>query len=308
MKTDSAEKIIGNTLQLNELKSQLEDKNIELETANNELQKQNSELIRKTIDLTELKSQLEDKNIDLETANKEILNLLKIKTDFMNQAAHDLRTPLTPIMTLIPIIKEQVKDEKVKRSIIVVENNANYLNQIMKELISMIKIKSDSVEKNYEEIDIKDIIEEVAANEEHIFKIHKVKVVKSIAPKMPKVMGNRLNIVEVIQNIISNSIKFMPKGGTFNITAFKKDNFIYVSMKDTGMGMSKETISKLFEPFFKADPSRHGEGSGLGLSICKKIMENHNGSIIAESGGLGKGTKMTFYLPILKGGRNHGKK
>ena len=94
----------------------------------------------------------------------------------------------------------------------------------------------------------------------------------------------------------------MTKGGKLKITTFEKDNFIYVSIKDTGTGMTKKTLSKLFEPFFKADESRHSEGSGLGLSICKKIIEEHNGGILAQSEGLGKGSTITFYLPIISGG------
>lgn len=292
--------IIAKTIQLTELKGLLEDKNIELEKANRELQKQNRELIRKTIDLTELKSQLEDKNIELENANREILDLLKVRTEFMNQAAHDLRTPLTPIITLLPIIKSEAKGEKMRHNIAVVENNANYLNQILKELLSLIRSDSADLENKNDRISIKKIIDEVLSNEENIFKIHKIKVAKAIEPKLPDVRGSRMGIIEVIQNIISNAVKFMPKKGKIAIAATKKDNFIYVSVKDSGIGMSRKTIEKLFVPFFKADESRHIEGSGLGLSICKKIIGNHNGSIAAESGGLGKGSTITFTLPISK--------
>ena len=293
--------IIRKTIELTELKAKLEDKNTELLALNKELQKQNKDLVRKTIELTELKAKLEDKNTDLEKANREILDLLKSRTDFMNQAAHDLRTPLMPIITLTPIIKDEIEDEKLKHDMLIVENNANYLNQIVNNLISIIKFQSGKFEGNYEVIDIKNLIDEVSGNEENIFKIHKIKIVKNISEKLPKVRGNKLNIIEVVQNILSNSIKFMPKGGALKISAFKKDNFIYVSIKDTGIGMSKKTLSKLFVPFFKADESRHAEGSGLGLSICKKIMEKHNGGIMAESRGLGKGTTITFYLPVPKG-------
>ena len=292
--------LIRKTIELAELKTQLEDKNAELQVLNKELQKQNKDLVRKTIELTELKAQLEDKNADLEVANKEILDILQSRTDFMNQAAHDLRTPLMPIITLTPIIKEKIEDENLKHDMMIVENNANYLSQIVNQLISIIKFQSGKFEGNYEPIGIKNLIGEVLANEENIFKIHKIKVAVNIAAKLPKVSGNKLNLVEVVQNIISNSIKFMPKGGAFKISAFRKDNFIYVAIKDTGIGMSRKTLSKLFVPFFKADESRHAEGSGLGLSICKKIMEKHKGGITAESAGRGKGTTITFYLPILK--------
>ena len=102
----------------------------------------------------------------------------------------------------------------------------------------------------------------------------------------------------MLHNLISNAIKFMPKGGTLNFETLKKDNFLYVRIKDSGIGMTQKTLSRLFEPFFKADQSRHSQGSGLGLSICKTIVENHKGKIWAESKGLGKGTIITFTLPL----------
>ena len=266
------------------------------------LEETNRDLVRKTIELTELKGQIEDKNTDLETANKEIISLLKSRTDFMNQAAHDLRTPLTPIITLLPLIKGKVKDAKIKQDISIVENNVEYLRQIVNELVSMIRSDVSKSYYDYEKIDIKDLIGEVIMNGKSVFDLHKVVVTEVIAAKLPKVMGNKLKLIEVLQNLIFNSVKFMPKGGELKITAFKKDNFIYVAVKDTGLGMTKKTISKLFEPFFKADKSRHAEGSGLGLSICKKILEAHKGGIIAQSEGLGKGSTFTFYLPVSNGG------
>ena len=265
-----------------------------------DVEKQNRELVRKTIELNELKGQLEDKNIDLEKANEEITNLLKTKIDFMNRAAHDLRTPLTPIITLAPIIENEIKDEKLKHGISIIKNNANYLNKIVKELISIIKSQPNKFEKDFEKINIKDLITEVINNEENVFRSHKIKINEKIPSGLPNIFVDRISITEVLQNIISNAIKFTPNGGTLKATAFKKDNFIYVDIKDSGIGMSKKTLSRLFEPFFKADESRHIEGSGLGLSICKRILENHNGGIKAQSDGPGKGSTITFYLPVGK--------
>lgn len=285
-------------VKLSELIKRLKERNYELRKLYNQLNKQNKDFIRKTIDLTEIKNQLEDKNFELESANKEITNLLKAKTEFMNRIAHDLRTPLTPILILVPLIKSKVKDKKTRHDLLIVENNTKYLNQLLNELIILIKREPSNQENNFEKIDIRDLIDEILINEENVFKSHKIKFTKEIVPKMSSIIGNRLGIIEVMYNLISNAIKFMPKGGRLKVKAFEKDNFIYVNMKDTGIGMTKKTLSKLFEPFFKADESRHSEGSGLGLSICKKIIESQNGGIGAQSEGLGKGSTITFYLPV----------
>lgn len=280
----------------------LKERNYELQKLYNQLNKQNKDFIRKTIDLTEIKNQLEDKNFELESANREITNILKTKTEFVNRVAHDLRTPLAPILILVPLIKSKVKDKKIKHDILIVENNAKYLNQLLSELITLIKREPSKPESNYERLSMSDLIDEVLKNEENVINAHKIRVIREVTHKLPSIIGNRLAIIEVLHNIISNAIKFMTKGGKLKIIAFEKDNFIYVSIKDTGIGMTKKTLSKLFDPFFKADESRHSEGSGLGLSICKKIIEDHNGSIVAQSEGLGKGSTITFYLPTASGG------
>ena len=270
---------------------------LKLQKLNMEIEKQNKDLIRRTIELNEVKGQLEDKNVELEAANKEIMDMLKTKTEFMNRVAHDLRTPLTPITLLVPLIKNKVTNTKMRHNLTIVENNTKYLNQLLNELISLIK-KQPGKLKNYEKLNMDELIEEVISNEENVIKSHNIKVTKEIAPNLPSIKGIRLSIIEVLQNIITNAVKFMPKGGKLKITAFKKDNFIYVSIKDSGIGMAKNTLSRLFEPFFKADKSRHSQGSGLGLSICKKIIEEHDGEIMVQSEGLGKGTTITFYLPM----------
>lgn len=281
----------------------LRERNQELQKLYNQLNKQNKDFIRKTIELTEIKNQLEDKNFELETANKEIANLLKTKTDFMNRVAHDLRTPLSPILILAHLLKSKINDKKMNHDVLIIENNARYLKQLLDELINLIKRKPSKSGSNYEKINMNELIEETLSNEKNVLKAYKIKIIRKSTPKLPSIMGNRISLIEVLQNIISNATKFMTKGGRLKITTFEKDSFIYVSIKDTGLGMTKKTLSGLFEPFFKADPSRHSEGSGLGLSICKKIIEDdHNGGIVAQSEGIGKGSTITFYLPIISGG------
>jgi signal transduction histidine kinase len=280
----------------------LKEKNLELLKIYSSINKKNKEFIRKTIDLTEIKNELEDKNFELESANKEIMNLLKTRTEFLNRVAHDLRTPLTPITILIPLIKDKVNDEDLKKDLTIVENNTKYLKDLINKLINLIKPQPETSQNLKEELSMKDLIEEVISNEENVFKMHNIKILKKIDGKKFIFMGIRLDIIEVLQNIVTNAIKFMPKKGTLTLMSYKKDNFIYTSIKDTGIGLTKKTISKLFEPFYKADKSRHNEGSGLGLSICKKIIESHGGDIFIQSSGLGKGTNITFTLPIFEEG------
>ena len=292
--------LVRRTIELTELKGNLEDRNYDLGQSYKKVEKQNTELVRKTIELAELRGILEDRNYQLQLANKRVTGLLNAKTEFMNQAAHDLRTPLTAIVTLIPLIRKKVGNRQVLHDFAIVENNVRYLNGIVKELLAL--IKKDSAEYGYqhEDIDIRKLVNEILLNEGVILKSSKVKVIKKIAHSLPPVTGNRLKLTEVIQNIMANAVKFMPEGGTLTVSAYENNNFIYVKVNDTGIGMEKGTLLKLFSPFFKADASRHSEGSGLGFSICKKIVEAHNGAIWAESEGRNRGSTVTFRLPVNK--------
>lgn len=296
---ESANKeLIRTSIDLTEIREQLEDKNYELESAINNLNKQNKDLIKKSMSLTELQAQLDDKNFELEQANKEILDLMKARTELVNRAAHDLRTPITPILILLPTIKKRIKDKEILYDIEVIERNANYLKRIANNLISYLKTQTEDYNYIFKKVDIKKLIEGVLITYKEAFKQQRILVRNKMPKNLPRIKLDELKITEVIQNTVSNTLKFMPKGGKFTISAKKIDNIINIKFKDTGIGMNKNTLSKLFGEFFKADVSRHIEGQGLGLSICKKIIEDHHGKIWAESEGLGKGSTILFDFPI----------
>ena len=111
--------------------------------------------------------------------------------------------------------------------------------------------------------------------------------------------ADKLRFEELISNLLENSVKFSNESGTITIDAEKDKDYVKISIKDTGIGMTKKQIKYTFEEFYKADKSRHDfDSSGLGLTICKRIVERHNGKIWIESPGLGKGTTVFFTLPL----------
>ena len=114
------------------------------------------------------------------------------------------------------------------------------------------------------------------------------------------VKTDKLRLEELFDNLIGNSVKYSPNGSDITIDARDDGKFVLVSVKDEGVGMNSEQLDHIFEEFYKADESRHDFGSsGLGLSICKRIVEKHGGKIWAESKGKGKGTTMFFTIPTL---------
>ena len=112
------------------------------------------------------------------------------------------------------------------------------------------------------------------------------------------VVADKLRLLELVDNLVSNAVKFMPGGGCLSFDAEENDGFVKISIEDTGIGISEEQMDHIFDEFYKADPSRHDlNSSGLGLTICKRIVEKHNGEIWAESEGLGKGATLQVVLP-----------
>jgi len=290
--------LIQKTIELTETRALLEDKNYELQILNREIIRQNKELVKKTFDITETKVLLEDKNIELEYANKEIFNTLQQKTVFVSQAAHDLRTPLTPIMILLPLLRKGITDRHVLHNLEIIEKNANYLNQIVNELLAFIKLQTRMPENVFEKTDICGLASEVITNNTVVFRTHGIRIIKRFEKNVPATFTDKFNMTAVFQNLLSNAVKFTPNKGKIIVTIRKIDNFINVRISDNGIGMSKKTIKKLFTEFFRADESRHIAGTGLGLSIGKRIIENHNGRIWAESRGLNKGSSIIFEIPI----------
>ncbi len=308
-------KLLQRTLQLakDALEAEVRSRTKELEELSTSLEKQvkgrtteleatNKTLLEKSISLNETKGQLEDKNFELEQANEEIVRLLKAKNDFVNRSAHDLRTPITPILALLPSIRMRIKDQAILHDLAIVEKNAHYLKLLADDLIILIKSSKKTSSYTFKKRDIKKILEQVLSVNRQLFSNRRIRVEKHFQKNLPLAEIDELRMEEVLQNIISNAAKFMPNGGILKASISKTENLLNVRIQDSGIGMSQDTQKKLFQEFFKADTSRHNEGSGLGLAISKEIIKNHNGEMWAESKGMGKGSAMCFKIPLRQKG------
>ena len=127
---------------------------------------------------------------------------------------------------------------------------------------------------------------------------HGVKVISEINSNFPKVYASGIRLGQVINNLVSNSVRYTPEDGTIKISAVKQGDVVLVSVEDDGCGVSEENLPQIFHDFFRGD--HDSEGTGLGLSICKRIVELHGGKIWVESPvpETGKGTRVSFTLPL----------
>ncbi|MDG6218618.1 MAG: histidine kinase N-terminal 7TM domain-containing protein [Candidatus Thermoplasmatota archaeon] len=231
---------------------------------------------------------------------QEIERLVKQKDDFINQLGHDLKTPLTPLMVLLPILKKNVQTEKDEELFQVVIRNIHFMKDLVNNTIELARLNTDKIEFSTESLPLLEEVDLVLKNNQILFQEHGIEVSSTIDPSL-QIYGDKLLLQEVFNNLLTNAIKFTPEDGG-HITISAEDTSvdeITVAVADNGIGMNEDQRSQIFDEFYKADESRHDiDSSGLGLPICKRIIEKHGGRIWAESEGIGKGS--TFYFTLKK--------
>ncbi|MBU4456717.1 MAG: cell wall metabolism sensor histidine kinase WalK [Nanoarchaeota archaeon] len=249
---------------------------------------------------------LESKRFELlgkEQIQKTAVELTKVETlkdEFMNIAAHELKTPLVPIVGYLEVIlKDKGLKHEHKRILRICLNSAKREVNLVNDILDISKIESGSLKLEMEEINLLDLLKEAVDSMLPGVRQKKIYLKAELPSSLPSVNVDSRRLMQVINNLINNATKFTTKGGII-VKAERKDDNILVSVSDTGMGISKENIDKLFTKFFQADTSeRRAEGgTGLGLAISKGIIENHNGKMWIKSD-LGKGTTFFFTIPML---------
>lgn len=246
--------------------------------------------------LKELNHTLECK---VEERTQQIQQLLRQKIDFIHQLGHDLKNPLGPFVQLLPILKEHVTDEKDRQIIDVLDRNAQYMTNLVKKTIELAKVNCSNTNFTFEETSLLDMVNQSISANQTLFQSHNIVIDNMVASDI-MVQADGVYLQEVFTNLFNNAVKYTNGPGKITITADKEGNgYVKISIIDTGIGITSDQMRYVFNEFYKADGSRHDfDSSGLGLPICKRIVETHGGHIWAESKGLGMGSTFYFTLPL----------
>jgi signal transduction histidine kinase len=225
----------------------------------------------------------------------------RMKDEFVNIAAHELRTPIQPILGLSEILRPKVNKED-SQYVDVIVRNAKRLQRLTEEILDVTKIESQSLKLKKEEFNLNDVIINCINDMIMNSYSNKKKDVNIVyEPKDIFIMADKGRISQVISNLLSNAVKFTP-GGTISIVSNlngnqdKDNNQAIVSVKDNGQGIDPDILHKLFSKF----ATKSFSGTGLGLYISKSIVEAHGGRIWAENNSNGTGATFSFSLPIFK--------
>jgi signal transduction histidine kinase len=243
--------------------------------------------------------ELMKKDKELETANEQLKIQGKMQKEFINIAAHELRTPIQPILGLSEVLHSKEEDEEKRRLIDIISRNAKRLHHLTEDILDTSKIESQSLKLNKEQFNINDLISNVVQDyrnqikkDDNITLLHESKNDINFFVK-----ADRYRITQVISNLLNNAIKFTKKG-TVSVTLEKKkeDNQqkVLVSVKDSGTGIHSDILPRLFSKF----ATKAEKGTGLGLFISRSIVEAHGGRIWGENNIDGKGARFGFTLPL----------
>jgi two-component system, OmpR family, sensor histidine kinase VicK len=239
--------------------------------------------------LVESNNELAEAYEQLEAANEQLKVHDKMQKDFINVASHELRTPIQPILGLSEVLHAKIKDTEQRQLLDIIKRNAKRLQRLTENILDVTKMESQSLKLNKERFNLNDVItntiDDMILNREFKNKkndddnIDDIKLLYE--PKDIFVEADRIRLTQVIYNLLSNAIKFTKKGRIIITIEKKKDNKeeVLVSIKDTGIGIDSEILPKLFSKF----ASKSYQGTGLGLFICKSIVESHGGKIWAEN-------------------------
>lgn len=238
------------------------------------------------------------------TQRREIEDELKknerLKTEFMNIAAHELRSPVTPIKGYLDlIIHDNESNEKIKNWAKISLRNAERLLKLVNDILDVARLDSDTMRFDMEKIDPVEFLNEIVEDMKPAVLNKKLEFHVNIPTQLPHIIGDKIRLSQVLKNLIGNSLKFTDCG-FIGLDVEKKDNYILVAVVDTGIGISQDELRKIFTKFYQAytGEDRNNEGTGLGLFISKEIVKKHNGTIWAESE-VGKGSRFIIQLPYI---------
>jgi two-component system sensor histidine kinase KdpD len=222
----------------------------------------------------------------------------KLQTALLNSISHDLRTPLVSITGALTSLDEQsdsLKEEYRKTLIITAREQADRLNRLVGNLLSMTRIESGAIKLNREPGDIQDVIGTALEQLDSRITEHQIKV--NVPDDFPLVPMDFTLIVQVVVNLLENAVKYSPKGSLIEVSASRIENKALLEITDRGMGIPSADLNRVFDKFYRVQRPENISGTGLGLSIGKGIVEAHHGNIYARSRE-GGGTILSVELPF----------
>jgi signal transduction histidine kinase len=298
-------KVSEKTNALKAAKDQLEEYSKSLEKM---VEGRTKELQGKLKELTEARTALINMMDDVEAANIFLRNSVdrlkevdRMKDQLLSNVSHELRTPITIVKSALELLMDENVSNEQGKLVTMSKSNLNRLDTLVGDLLYFSKGQKEIPEEEIEKISLKDVVKEAVHGISHMAEINNIKITTFVDKNIPELDASKPRLLQVLTNLLGNAIKFNKEKGSIKIKAAlkKSDDNVTVSVSDTGVGIPKEQLPRIFDRFYQVDgtTSRKYGGTGLGLAITKSIVEAHGGKIWVESV-VGEGTTFHFTLPI----------
>ena len=299
----SNEELQSTNEQLGTAKEELQSLNEELVTLNEELQTSNTDLIQTAKDdHTTARDVLQIEKNARHTAETATM----AKDDFLAALSHELRTPLNPVLLIASdAVKNRDLPPSVRADFEIIRKNIELEARLIDDLLDLTRIVNGKVALNKETVDMHKILQDALTATQAELDDKEIKITINLKAKRHTVHGDAMRLQQVFWNVAKNAVKFTPAGGKIGIETSVSANNTRFSVKitDTGMGMTREELAGIFSTFWQGDHAKNEShrfgGLGLGLAICKKLVEFHAGTIKAESAGRNCGAAFTIELPLM---------
>ncbi len=228
----------------------------------------------------------------------ELKNLQTMRRDIVGNISHELRTPIAGIKAMVETLQNGAVDnrETAQDFLSRIQGEVDRLTQMVAEITQLSRIETGRAELRMQPVNLNTLIEEVLTEMSPLAEKQQITLDKELTANLPAVPADKDRIRQTIINLVHNGIKFNKTAGKVTVFTTYNDNSVTVSITDTGTGISKEDLPRVFERFYKSDKARTGGGSGLGLAIAKHTIQAHGGDIRVHSAE-GKGSTFTFSLP-----------
>ena len=279
------------------------------DSALEELSRQNRDLVQVLSELEEkrellerLNTKLEDSNRELNEANARLRELSAMKEEFLALTTHDLRSPLTVISGVINFFTSGRLGEMTaeqKNMVAMMERNTQNLIELVNDLLDASKLESGTMRLDAATIELRGLVGELREQMQPLAREKEISLEEELPEDLPELRADRAKLRRVLVNLVSNALKFTPKGGRVRLGASREGGFVRVSVDDTGVGIPREDLHDIFDKYAQARSraTRSEKGTGLGLYITRQLVELHGGKISVQSE-VGKGSTFSFTIPI----------
>jgi signal transduction histidine kinase/CheY-like chemotaxis protein len=236
-------------------------------------------------------------------AAKEARELHEQRDRFLVTLSHELRNQISPILLAVQVLRElKPADPRVEQGLLRIERQARHQSILIDDLLELSRFRFGKLRLKREAIDLRQPVRQALETLKPDLDAKQLKLEIDLPDRSAPAFADKTRITQIVINLLANAIKFTPAGGIISIRLEQLQDSIVLSVRDTGAGISAEAMPQIFQMFFQGDPSsdRMIAGLGVGLALAKTLVEMHQGTIEARSGGAGKGAEFVVALPALE--------